>query len=77
MAGLQELCGQTGNGDPPICLRGPEGGTVSSSIVALRQPLRRSTYLHAQGPPDRTPYQDYSRLLAELASPAAKGQGKP
>jgi len=65
---LKELCAQTGNGDPPICLRGKEGGTVSSSIVVLRLPLECSTYLHAQGPPDRTPYEDYSRLMRELAS---------
>lgn len=64
---LKELCGQTGNGDPPICLRGEQGGTVSSSIIALRQPPRRSSYLHAQGPPDRTPYADYSHLLKEIA----------
>jgi uncharacterized protein with NRDE domain len=67
IAALKELCAQTGNGDPPICLRGKQAGTVSSSIVALRFPLNRSIYLHAQGPPDRTPYQDHSALLAELA----------
>jgi hypothetical protein len=70
VAALKELCGQTGGNDPPICLRGERGGTVSSSIVALRTPLSRSTYLHAQGPPDCTPYVDYSALLAELAIPA-------
>jgi uncharacterized protein with NRDE domain len=63
---LKELCAQPGNGDPPICLRGKKGGTVSSSIVALRFPLERSIYLHAQGPPDRTPYKDFSALMAEL-----------
>ncbi len=68
IAALKELCAQTGNGDPPICLRGKQGGTVSSSIVALRFPLNRSIYLHAQGPPDRTPYQDYSALMTELAA---------
>src|SRR6202011_2283892 len=62
VAALQALCAQTGNGDPPMCLRGEQGGTVSSTVVALRQPLAGSTYLHAQGPPDRVPYQDYSRL---------------
>jgi hypothetical protein len=67
LTALKEVCAQTGNGDPPICLRGETAGTVSSSLVALRRPLRRSTYLHAQGPPDRTPYQNYSALLAEIA----------
>ncbi|HEV3255600.1 MAG TPA: NRDE family protein [Gemmataceae bacterium] len=68
VAALKKLCAQAGNGDPPICLRGQEGGTVSSSIVALRVPLERSTYWHAQGPPDRTPYEDYSSLMRELLS---------
>jgi uncharacterized protein with NRDE domain len=63
---LEELCAQKGNGAPPICLEGEESGTVSSSLVALRQPLVGSSYLHAQGPPDRTPYTDYSTLLEQL-----------
>jgi uncharacterized protein with NRDE domain len=67
VAALKELCGQPGNGDPPMCVRKADRGTVSSSVVALRSPPGRSTYLHAQGPPDRTPYQDYSRLLREIA----------
>jgi uncharacterized protein with NRDE domain len=66
VAALKELCAQTGNGGPPICLRKEDRGTVSSTLVTLRQSLTQSTYLHAQGPPDRTPYEDYSELLAEL-----------
>lgn len=68
VAALKELCGQTGNGDPPICLRGSDGGTVSSSIVVLRYALERGIYLHAQGPPDRTAYADHSHLFRELAA---------
>jgi uncharacterized protein with NRDE domain len=68
VAALRELCGQTGDDGPPICIRGPGRGTVSSSIVALRSSLAHSTYLHAQGAPDRTPYTDYSHLLGQLAS---------
>jgi uncharacterized protein with NRDE domain len=64
---LQELCAQPGNGDPPMCLQGDQGGTVSSSIVALRPTLVQSGYWHAQGPPDRTHYADYSHLLKALA----------
>ncbi len=60
---LQELCGQAGNGGPPICLRGEKSGTVSSSVVALRKPLSNSVYRHAQGPPDRVGYADVSPLL--------------
>jgi uncharacterized protein with NRDE domain len=63
---LKELCGQTGNGDPAMCLHGKVGGTVSSSIIFMRPSLADSSYWHAQGPPDRTPYQDYSGLLREL-----------
>jgi uncharacterized protein with NRDE domain len=66
VAALKELCAQAGDGDPPMCVHGDQGGTVSSSIVVLRPALARATYLHAQGPPDRTPYADYSHLLRQL-----------
>jgi uncharacterized protein with NRDE domain len=72
VAALKELCSQTGNGDPPICLRKEDRGTVSSSIIVLRHSLERSIYLHAQGPPDRTPYEDYSELLRQIAPVEAK-----
>jgi uncharacterized protein with NRDE domain len=68
LTALQQLCSQAGNGHPAICLHGDRRGTVSSTLVALRKSLFRSTYLHAQGPPDATAYQDYSPLLAELAA---------
>ena len=71
VAALQELCSL--REQPPMCLRGPDGGTVSSSVIALRQPLGRSTYRHAQGPPDITPYLDYSSLLHRIA-PSTKGE---
>ena len=63
---LKEICAQHEPDAPPVCFRLAERGTVSSSIVALRRPLDRSTYLHAQGPPDQTPYEDYSHLLRSL-----------
>jgi uncharacterized protein with NRDE domain len=63
VAALRVLCAQNEPADVAMCLHGPEGGTVSSSIVALRQPPGQPTYLHAQGPPDCTPYADYSALL--------------
>jgi len=60
----QEMCGDPGTAEQPgICWRGERGGTVSSTLLALRQPLDTSTLLHAQGPPDRTPYRDFSHLL--------------
>jgi uncharacterized protein with NRDE domain len=63
---LEELCAR-GEGDgPAMCLRATNRGTVSSSIVAVRSPLASGVYLHSQGPPDVTPYADYSHLLREL-----------
>ena len=61
LAALKEVCAQTG--DPPICLHGPDRGTVSSTLVSLRPSLRQGRFLHAQGPPDKTPYEDLSHLL--------------
>ncbi len=69
VAALKELCAQTDHSNPPMCIRGTDHGTVSSSILALRQPLDRSTYLHAQGPPDSTPYEYYSNLFQRLGEP--------
>jgi uncharacterized protein with NRDE domain len=67
VAALKELCSQTGDGGPPICLHGAIGGTVCSSILVLRPTLDRSRFLHAQGSPDVTAYQDCSPLLHALA----------
>lgn len=66
LSALQELCSNPGLEAPAICLQGPHKGTVSSSLIALRRPLSESSYLHAQGPPDRTPYEDLSPLFRDL-----------
>jgi uncharacterized protein with NRDE domain len=63
---LKALCPSHEPPAAPVCFREAERGTVSSSILALRPALAEGTYLHAQGPPDRTPYADYSHLLREL-----------
>jgi hypothetical protein len=63
---LEELCAYGGGDGPAMCLRATDRGTVSSSIVAVRSPLATSVYLHAQGPPDVTPFADYSHLLRQL-----------
>jgi uncharacterized protein with NRDE domain len=68
---LRRLCGRREPDEPPVCLRGEDRGTVSSAVIALRPSLAESVYLHAQGPPDRTPYKDYSELLRQMASGAA------
>ena len=67
VAVLRELCGRREPDEPAVCLRGKDRGTTSSTIVALRLSLAESVYLHAQGPPDRTPYEDYSELLRQMA----------
>ncbi len=65
---LEELCAGRGNDGPPMCLRESHRGTVSSSIIVVRRPLASGVYLHAQGPPDVTPYADYSHLLRDLSA---------
>lgn len=65
VAELRRLCSRS-DSPSPIVRRGPDAGTVSSTILALRDPLARSELYHAQGPPDRVPYQDCSDLLVAL-----------
>jgi uncharacterized protein with NRDE domain len=69
---LQNLCSQGSGDHPPMCLHGTGRGTVSSTVLALRLPLTRSIYLHAQGPPDQVAYEDCSALLHELAYDAPR-----
>jgi uncharacterized protein with NRDE domain len=65
---LRRLLGLREPGRPPVCLRLDDRGTVSSSILSLPQHLGDGKYLHAQGPPDLTPFADYSDLLKRLSS---------
>ena len=64
---LRQLCPRHEPGEPPICLHGDDHGTTSSTLVALRGSPADGVYLHAQGPPDLTPYEDYSGLLGQMA----------
>jgi uncharacterized protein with NRDE domain len=51
---------------PParICIHGERAGTVSSSLIALRdQSLRDAQFHFADGPPCSTPYEDLSTQL--------------
>ncbi len=66
---LRQTCGRNEPGEPAICLQGEDRGTSSSTIIALKPALAKSVYLHAQGPPDKTPYADYSDLLRQMAEP--------
>jgi uncharacterized protein with NRDE domain len=64
---LRQLLGLREPDRPAICLRRGDRGTVSASILLIRQRLSESRYLHAQGPPDETPFEDYSELLKRLS----------
>jgi uncharacterized protein with NRDE domain len=66
---LRRVCAHHPPENPPICVRLEKGGTVSSTVLALRPSLEASSLWHAQGPPDRTAYADLSHLLRELAQP--------
>jgi hypothetical protein len=51
-----------------MVLRGRERGTVSSTLVALGQKPRDAIFQYSMGPPDTTPYQDFSPLLRDILS---------
>ena len=55
-------------GQPTIILRGPDRGTVSSTILAVTQGNEPARYLHSSGAPDLHSYEDYSELLQEVIS---------
>jgi uncharacterized protein with NRDE domain len=63
----KRVCSHGPEGQPPgIVLRGDGRGTVSSTILALAGSADESRYYFAAGPPDTTPYQDYSSLLRRI-----------
>lgn len=51
---------------PTIVLRGPDRGTVSSTLIALSSERSGSIYQHADGPPDRTAYDDLSPFMRAM-----------
>lgn len=65
-----ELCrqGPDEQGEPTIILRGPDRGTVSSTILAVAARSDESRYLHSAGAPDLHPYEDYSQALQKVLS---------
>ena len=55
-------------GRPSVILRGPEKGTVSSTLISLGAKPRDAIYQYAPGPPDQYKYEDYSPLLRDILS---------
>lgn len=68
---LQRMLSERGTGpnDPAaMCLYGTQSGTISSTILAVADPIEHTRCWHAQGPPAETPYDDYSRLFRGISS---------
>lgn len=64
---LPLLADRGGDGHHPICKRGDHYGTVSSSLIAVRQDAPTAlVWRYAAGPPDVTPYRDYGNLGSRL-----------
>jgi|GEM_PF-163584 len=69
----RHICHLTGvnNDAPPICLSGPDRGTVSSTVLGIGGTLETSRFWFAPGPPDTIPYDDHTPLLRQLFTSAA------
>lgn len=65
LARAAEVCrtGPDESGRTTIVLRGPDRGTVSSTLLALGPEERRRRWLYADGPPDVAEYADLSDEL--------------
>ncbi|HUY92117.1 MAG TPA: NRDE family protein [Pirellulales bacterium] len=76
LAAAQQVCGHylpgAGPGRPSIVLRAADRGTVSSTLVSLAAAPALAVYRYAAGPPDRTPFEDFSPLLRSLCDVSAK-----
>lgn len=55
-------------GRPSMVYRGPNWGTVSSTLISLGKKPRDAIYQFAGGPPDTTKYEDYSPFLRDILS---------
>jgi len=59
-----------GLGGSGLCVHGPAGGTVSSTILALSNAdPGENILLYSDGPPCTTPYRDYQEVVRKLPSP--------
>jgi hypothetical protein len=57
--------------EPPICLTGPDRGTVSSTILGIGSDPANARYWYSAGPPNVTPYEDYGPLFRDMLSRSA------
>ena len=55
-------------GRPSMVVRGPNRGTVSSTLISLGSKPRDAIFQFADGPPDRAKFEDYSPLLRDILS---------
>ncbi|HEY3966466.1 MAG TPA: NRDE family protein [Planctomycetaceae bacterium] len=63
----EHICRLSGDGsEAPICLFGPDRGTVSSTVIGIGRDLLDSHYRYAPGPPATTPYEDFTPLFRQL-----------
>jgi len=57
-----------GPGRPSMVERGPDRGSVSSSLIALGKKPRDAIFQYASDSPDRSKYEDFSPLLRDILS---------
>lgn len=57
-----------GPGRPSMVERGPDRGTVSSTLIALGKKPRDAIFQYAADSPDRSKYEDFSPLLRDILS---------
>jgi hypothetical protein len=73
----RRVCPLSADGnEPAICLTGPDRGTVSSTVLGIARHPADSRYWYAPGPPNSTPYEDYTPLFREMLTGGA-GQALP
>ncbi len=65
----KRVCSRGPQGNQPgIVLRGDGRGTVSSTILVVTRRAEEAIYQYAAGPPDTTPYREYSDELRSMLS---------
>jgi hypothetical protein len=60
--------GPSPEGRPSMVVRSGDYGTVSSTLIALGTKPRDAIFQYADGPADRSRYEDYSPMLRDILS---------